>query len=121
MIRALFIAVGVAAVCEPANAGPHPNSVSVAAGHRIAIDVCSACHVVAEHQPEPVLTQKIPTFQEIADDPKATRRSLRHFITTTHWDEQTLPMTMPRQALIDPSTDDVVSYILSLRAAAARK
>jgi hypothetical protein len=40
---------------------------------------------------------------------------LRHFVVTTHWDEKTLPLTMPNPELMDPQIADVVAYILSLR------
>jgi cytochrome c1 len=45
----------------------------------------------------------------------STRASLRHFVTTTHWDEKSLPLTMPNPSLTDSQIADVVSYILSLR------
>ena len=73
--------------------------------------------VAAGQEFEPLLVQKTPGFQEIADDPKTTAASLRRFISSTHWDEKTVPMTMPRQMLGEGQTDDVVAYIMSLRKA----
>jgi hypothetical protein len=40
---------------------------------------------------------------------------LRKFITTTHWDERTIPITMPDPMLAGDQIPDVISYILSLR------
>lgn len=116
-MRYAAIALALSACAFPAAAAAkRPSTAAVAAGREVAINVCSACHVVAEKQPfEPLLTQKTPSFQEIADDPKSTAQSLRRFISTTHWDEKTIPMTMPRQMLAGSETDDVVSYILSLK------
>jgi mono/diheme cytochrome c family protein len=110
MSRTFLAAITLLVTCGPAFAAKHSPSEAAAAGHRIAIDVCSGCHVVAEHQPnDPLPTQRVPSFQEIADDPKSTRASLRHFITTTHWDETIIPVTMPNQLLVDPETDDVAA------------
>ena len=113
----LVLALAAMTMAPPAFAAkPAAGHGSVAAGRRIALDVCSACHQVADKQEfEPLLVQKTPSFREIADDPKTTAQSLRRFISTTHWDEKTIPMTMPKQMLDAAETDDVVSYILSLR------
>jgi mono/diheme cytochrome c family protein len=109
----------LAAAGSPALAAPSvqpPKATTIAAGHTIAVDVCSACHVVADKQPyDPLLQQKTPSFREVANDPKSNAASLRRFITTTHWDEKTIPMTMPRQMLTGGETDQVVAYILSLK------
>lgn len=45
----------------------------------------------------------------------STHASPRHFVTTTHWDEKSLPLTMPNPCLTDSPIADVVAYILSLR------
>ena len=91
---------------------------SVDSGKSLALLVCSYCHVVSPEQvvlPKLASIQRTPSFEEIANNPKTTARSLRSFITTTHWDEKTLPMTMPNPLLMDEQRDDVVRYILSLR------
>lgn len=88
----------------------------VANGRHIALKICSACHLVAASQEfSPLLNPPAPPFDEVANRPDATRASLRHFVETTHWDEKTLPLTMPNPALSSPQIADVVSYILSLR------
>jgi mono/diheme cytochrome c family protein len=111
------VALALTLLAPPALAAkPHRAGNSVAAGRELALNLCSACHVVADKQEfEPLLIQKTPSFQEVAEDPRTTAQSLRRFITTTHWDEKTIPMTMPSVMLPADETDDVVSYILSLR------
>jgi mono/diheme cytochrome c family protein len=96
---------------------PRPESAVVVRGEHIARIICSACHVVAPDQEyPPLLDTPGPSFSDIANRPGTTQRSLRHFITTTHWDEQTLPMTMPNPMLPPEDTRAVASYIVSLRA-----
>jgi mono/diheme cytochrome c family protein len=109
-MRLIALSLALGAAATPALAA------SVAAGRQTALNVCSACHVVADKQEfEPLLIQKTPSFQEVADRPSTTAASLRRFITKTHWDEKSVPMTMPQQMLLDQQRDDVIAYILSLR------
>jgi hypothetical protein len=83
---------------------------------QIALHVCTACHVVEATQEYPVLLNPpAPPFADIANRADLTRSSLRHFIVATHWDEKTLPLTMPNPELLDLQITDVVAYILSLR------
>ncbi len=85
-------------------------------GRQIALKVCSACHVVATEQEfSPLLNPPGPPFAEIVNRASLTRASLRHFITSTHWDERTVPLRMPNPELLDSQVTDVVTYILSLR------
>jgi mono/diheme cytochrome c family protein len=92
------------------------NADGVAAGRELALEVCSVCHDVGAHQQfAPRLGQPTPSFVEIANNPKTTAESLRKFITTTHWDERTIPITMPDPMLAGDQIPDVISYILSLR------
>jgi mono/diheme cytochrome c family protein len=99
----------------PPPVGPMANA-DLRAGFRIARNVCSACHVVQPGQPGgTVLIHPGPSFQEIANRPDTTPASLRAFITGTSWDMATRPITMPRQGLSEQSTQQVVTYVLSLR------
>ena len=94
-----------------------PESASVARGEHIARLICSACHVVAKDQEyPPILDTPGPSFFDISNRPDTTQRSLRHFITTTHWDTRTLPMAMPNPMLTPEDTRAVAQYIVSLRA-----
>lgn len=97
---------------QPPVAGPG----SAAQGEHIARTICSACHVVASDQDfPPLLREPAPPFAEIANRPGTTDKSLRHFITSTHWNERTLPMRMPNPQLTDEQTRAVTRYILGLR------
>ena len=89
---------------------------SVVRGEHLARLICSACHVVASDQEfPPLLREPAPPFSDIANRADVGEKNLRHFITTTHWDEQTLPMTMPDPMLTEEETVAIVRYILTLR------
>lgn len=103
-----------ASVARPAP--PHSASASVQRGKQIAELICAPCHVVVRDQEfPPFLKIQTPSFFDIAARPGIDARTLRHFISTTHWDERTIPMTMPGQQLTPEQLSAVVSYILSLR------
>lgn len=76
------------------------------AGARLAREVCAACHVVAEDQMvDPGVG---PWFIDVAEHPATTVLSLRAFLQTPH-------ATMPNLMLTPEETDDVISYILTLK------
>lgn len=77
-----------------------------AAGARLANEVCATCHIVGDDQT--TMPGPAPTFFEIADDPTTTELGLRAFFQTPH-------VTMPDLILTPDETDDVISYILTLK------
>ena len=79
----------------------------VPSGRNLALRICSDCHIVADDQRRPA-TDGAPTFAAIARDPKTTPLSLGAFLRSTH-------TNMPNLILSQSETDDLVSYILSLR------
>jgi mono/diheme cytochrome c family protein len=100
---------------DPDALGPSA-STEMRAGYRIARDICSACHVVHPSQTQAlVLPQQGPRFEEIANRPGTTRESLANFIATTGFDAESRPITMPNQGLSQETTNEVASYIMSLR------
>ncbi|MGZ6039846.1 MAG: c-type cytochrome, partial [Phenylobacterium sp.] len=108
-------AVAPASLAQAAPKSP-PVPAAVRAGHEIAVEICSTCHQVGDPQAfPPMLDQATPSFQEIANRPATTAASLRRYITTTHWDEKTIPMTMPSLMLMSDQADQVTRYIMSLR------
>jgi len=110
-LAALMAAASLAAGAQPAH-----ESRAVNRGREVALDICSICHVVAPNQQEePMLREPTPSFEEIANRPDATYKSLRRFVATTHWDRHTTPMTMDNFVLPGHDMDDVILYILSLR------
>ena len=113
---ALLLMAGGALAIRPASAGGVAATPEAAHGEHIARLICSACHVVAVNQEyPPLLRQATPSFVDIANRPGVSVASLRHFITTTHWDESKLPMSMPNPMLTDAEARDVARYIVSLR------
>jgi mono/diheme cytochrome c family protein len=88
----------------------------LARGEHIARLICATCHVVASDQEyPPLLDQPTPSFSAIANRPGMDAKSIQKFITTTHWDDKTLPMTMPNLQLTNQEAVGVARYILSLR------
>ena len=77
------------------------------AGRELALGVCAECHFVAPEQIVEPMTEA-PWFQDIADKPATTELGLRVFLQSPH-------LTMPNIMLTPQETDDVISYILSLR------
>ena len=77
------------------------------AGAKLARDVCATCHIVSEDQlDDPGVLA--PTFFEVAADPSVTSLSIRVFLQTPH-------TNMPDLRLSPEETDNIISYILSLR------
>jgi mono/diheme cytochrome c family protein len=113
---AILLSAALLASAAVAQAGaPSP---AAREGELVARRTCAYCHLTPDDQaPPPLIGQKTPSLRQIANDPKATAQSLRRFITTTHWDEATLPMTMPDPRLLDQEYGEVVAYVLSLRTA----
>lgn len=88
---------------------------AVSRGRHFALLVCAACHMVAADQKAPpILRSPGPSFDAIANKPGTTADSLNTFLATTH---ATIAgqAGMPNQQLADYQTDEVISYILSLR------
>jgi len=95
---------------------PHLNPAILARGAKLSRMICAECHVVADDQKAPLrLEQPTPSFREIANQPGTSRKSLRHFIATTHWDMKTVPITMPNPELTNEQIAAVTDYIMSLR------
>jgi mono/diheme cytochrome c family protein len=85
-------------------------------GEEVAQLQCSACHVVAENQKyPPLLENPAPSFQSIANRAQVSDAALRHFVAVTHWDQTTVPLTMPNPGLSKTDIAAVVGYILSLK------
>lgn len=108
------VALGFAGcLAQAREAAPDP---MIAKGEQLAQLICSACHIVAHNQQfSPILREPAPSFEEIANRPDTSEKSLREFLKTTHWDNKTLPMTMPDPMLVAEQRQAVARYILSLR------
>ncbi|WP_245928425.1 c-type cytochrome [Bosea psychrotolerans] len=77
------------------------------AGREVATSLCSQCHQIDGASRDP--RRVPPGFGAVADMASQTELSLRVFLQTPHGN-------MPRYQLTRDETDDVIAYILSLRA-----
>lgn len=112
VLLACLLAAGAHAADRPGCAGV----AEFERGKHLAQLLCGACHVVAQDQEfPPYLKQSTPSFYEIAARPQTDERSLRAFLTSTHWDEKTIPMRMPNPLLTPEETRALSHYILCLR------
>ena len=85
-------------------------------GERLAQEVCSACHVVAQKQDRgPILKDTAPSFCEIANRPQSTAQSVAHFVLTTHWDQKSASVKMPDPMLNKDQAAAVARYVMGLR------
>ncbi|MBM3487535.1 MAG: cytochrome c [Alphaproteobacteria bacterium] len=76
-------------------------------GRDLAARWCANCHDIAPRRQTSLLAVA-PAFQSIAEKPGATVLSLRVYLQSPHGD-------MPDIMLSPDQTDNLVSYILSLR------
>jgi mono/diheme cytochrome c family protein len=76
-------------------------------GEKFAREICVTCHEVDKGQ-HGISLEGAPAFQDVADDPAVTSLALRVFLRSPH-------EVMPDLMLSDTETDDVITYILSLK------
>jgi cytochrome c len=104
--QALFALVGAqltgSAVQLPAQEVSNP-----ATGGRLAGRWCSSCHIIGPTAKQGI-SNGAPPFEAVAQMSSTTRVSLRAFLMTPH-------PPMPDLHLSNQETDDIASYILSLR------
>jgi mono/diheme cytochrome c family protein len=113
IVSAWLVAVGF--VASSACAQQASVADDVREGHRLAILICSYCHVAAADQADkPILQPPGPPFASIARRKDVSADSLRAFLTTTHRD-LSRPQGMPNPELLDFQVKQVAAYILSLR------
>ncbi|MEM7687009.1 MAG: cytochrome C [Pseudomonadota bacterium] len=77
------------------------------AGLEFARQICAECHYV-ERQWADLYVHEAPSFIDVAENSDHNEMSLRVFFVTPH-------LTMPNLRLTDEQTDNVISWILSLR------
>ncbi len=87
----------------------------VAAGRKLALEVCASCHVVAADQPRsPILNPPAPSFADIAAAPGVTAASLSKFLAephgTTRRDSAMPPFLLPHSEVAA-----AVAYLVSLK------
>ena len=88
---------------------------TAADGREIALNVCAACHVVAEDQAaQPTLNPPAPNFAEIAARPNVTEAFLRDFLTEPHGQARAFS-AMPGFLMPSRQADAVIAYLMSLK------
>jgi mono/diheme cytochrome c family protein len=105
MVRCGLMTLAAALIAGPVVAQSLPGD--PVQGRIIAERWCASCHVVSPRPVGPVGDGATP-FQTISDRPATTALSLRAFLASPHGQ-------MPDLNLTRTETDDLISYILSLR------
>ena len=103
--------LGPALAALPLTAGPalaQEAPVDPAAGRALAEELCSACHAIPGQGPA-LEAPGARSFQALAADPAVTGLTLHAYLRTLH------PPT-PTFVLNEEQLNDVIAYILSLRA-----
>ncbi|NQV81965.1 MAG: cytochrome c [Alphaproteobacteria bacterium] len=77
-------------------------------GKRMALDLCSGCHVVAPEQTRPAI-DVVPPFATIANNAETTEFRIRVFL------HDTPHPIMPNFIFTDEEVENLAAYILSLR------
>jgi mono/diheme cytochrome c family protein len=112
-IVALALLAGLA---SPVQAQTSPGD-QVAAGRKFASRVCGACHVVMQQRDElPVLAPPGPSFAVLAQRPLLTEQALREFLGSNH-SGMGPHEAMPNPRLADYQIDEIVAFMMSLKAA----
>jgi mono/diheme cytochrome c family protein len=89
----------------------------VAAGLKFAQLVCGACHVVTQDSDEtPIRRPPAPSFATLAQRPSLTEQSIREFLGSNHRNMGPTE-AMPNPRLADYQIDEIVAYIMALKAA----
>ena len=116
LLACLFVGVVPAAQTANQLSCAEAGASEIARGKHLAQLLCGACHLVAQDQEfPPYLKQATPSFFEIAARPQTNSSSLRRFLTSTHWDQKSIPMRMPNPLLTEEQTRTLSHYILCLR------
>jgi mono/diheme cytochrome c family protein len=89
----------------------------VAKGHKLALQICSACHVAALDQVKPpILRNPAPSLQSIANRPTTSATSVQNFLLTIHLSVAN-GTDMPNPELTEDQARDLAAYVMSLRKA----
>lgn len=101
----------VAALAAPVSALGQSLAGNPSSGRQMATTICATCHeVIGGKSGKTGLGP--PSFADIANMPSTTALSLKVFLRSSHKD-------MPNLIISEPDTDDVIAYILGLKAPVA--
>jgi len=102
------IVVLLAMVSAAPSARSADDATHVSTGREVALRWCAECHLVEKGQAQ-APSDAVPTFFSIADHPSTTETGLRVFLSSPHG-------KMPNIMLTREQIDDIIAYILSLKA-----
>ena len=86
--------------------GAAPERDGVAAGRKLVEAWCMTCHATDANTVGP--SNAAPNFARVANQPSTTELALKVFLRSSH-------PSMPNLVLTPEQSDDIVSYILSLK------
>lgn len=86
--------------------GAAPGADSISAGHQLAEAWCKTCHAIGPDASG--APHAGPDFIKVANMPSTTELALKVFLRTSH-------PSMPNIVLTSEQTDNLVTYILSLK------
>ena len=111
----LFIALKVLSTAPRAAVADSVDQ--VAKGHRLALQLCSACHLAASDQETPpILRNPAPSLRLIANRPTASAASVQNFLLTIHLSVANGKDT-PNPELTEGQARDLAAYVMSLQKA----
>lgn len=111
----LFAIAALTGAAIHAAAADNPDP--IANGHRLALEICSACHIAAPDQKTPpILKKPAPSLATLANRPGATAESVQRFLLTIHLSLAN-GKDMPNPELNEDQARDLAAYVMSLRKA----
>ena len=115
--KSAIVALALLAGLGSSTQAETPNDDQIAAGRKFAQRVCGACHVVTQQRDElPVLSPPGPSFAVLAQRPHLTEAALREFLASNHRGMGPHE-AMPNPRLADYQVDEIVAFMMSLKAA----
>ena len=111
MYESLRMRILLGALCLAAMTTPAGAQGDAAAGRAVAERACGQCHDVNPGDRDNF--RAAPTFQTVADDPAVTEPALRSFFEKPH-------VAVPNAQLTRRETEDVLTYILTLKRSRSR-
>ncbi len=113
--RSTFAMLALSAALASAAQAETQNGNLAAAGRDFAQRVCGACHFVTA-QSEPLLSPPAPSFVALAQRPLLTEQALREFLASNHR-AMGPHEAMPNPRLVDYQIEEIVAFMMSLKAA----
>src|SRR5262245_48765577 len=112
LMAVLFFSL-LTTAAESANPQKPADRGDAEAGHDLAEQACTGCHVVSSDQPFAPLIKGAPDFREIANRSNVTAASLRRTIAALPLIPRKGRMANPH--LTDDELADMAAYIMTLR------